>query len=119
MSLRKAFEKAWTEVYQSDGSKDLPILLLDGDRYVNNETNHALTLFEAGYQAALNEPEWISVDARRYKYVRTLNVQQFGLLYQRNISDEGSFDSLVDAAITLRERTSPPEPCKDVESGKE
>jgi hypothetical protein len=36
---------------------------------------------------------------RRYEFIRKMNVPQFADLYRRNISGEGRFDDLVDAAI--------------------
>lgn len=43
--------------------------------------------------------ETLRQDAKRYQYIRKLNVPQFALLFRMNIEGGGHFDDLIDAAI--------------------
>jgi hypothetical protein len=75
--------------------------------YVGEPLRRVVTHIQTGYGLG---PGWVIMStrpqidedfarARRYEFVRTLSPRAFLALWSANIRGEGSFDSLVDAAI--------------------
>ena len=52
----------------------------------------------------MNKQEHIELNAKRYEYVRTLNIEAFGRLWLTNVRAGTPFDTLVDKAMQKQDK---------------